>query len=691
MDMRRFAAFLMVALLAGVSPDSACSQTALQQGLTAYRAGNMEAAIPALERALARDSMQARAYVVLSSALLQTGQSARALRIAQEGRRHVPNEPALLLAQAEALMQQERWREALDAYQRVEERHRRGVSLSGQVSIERVRARIGQLHRIVGQRQVQSSRLDAALRHFKAAREYMPDSAGVHADLAAAYLRQKNWSAADAAARRGLQRAPDHVRLLRIRTEALSRLEKTEALLPVLRRLYQLQPEDINVGIAYGHALMANGKSAEARQLFETLIDKHPREPKIYDALVALNKRRLNYEGALHVLKRQRKQFPNDKELAMRVGRLHEKLGDYAAARAVYDSTQALAEPGDFSPTLARAQTFVEQDSLSAAIATYRRVLEKAPDHAKALRELGQVLEQQAAWAEALEVYQRLGDVEGEAGYAHAKLGHAYEELGRTDQALRAYQTAVEQDTDHPLAHYRYAVLLHTHSDSTRSETVFDAAKRALRTSFRALTTLQGEQSRQAMHLASSGMSDTDRKRQRAQQRVEAYTQIAENAFTFFANTFPSAQTEPVIIGLLDDYPDAGQLHYLAGTYYGEQGEVAKARGELKEAVRQEPGLRSAHLALGALYQEQGDFRKAVRSYERARTLDETASDAYRALLGLYQSRGKLDVLIRRWRARYRSAPQNEVLRSHLIEALHKSNRYDEARAIIEAAADSTS
>lgn len=691
MNMRRFAAFLLIALFVGWGPDLARGQRpskpALQKGLAAYRAGNMEAAILALERALAQDSMQVRTYVLLSSALLQTGKAARALRMAHDGLRHFPNQPALLLAQAEALMHQQRWSEALNAYRRVRERYQRGASLPEQVSIDQLRARIGQLHRIMGQTKIQSNQLDAALRHFKAACNYMPDSAGVHADLASVHLQKENWKAANEVAQRGLERFPDHVRLLRIRTEALSRLEKTEALLPVLRRLYQLQPDDVDVGIAYGHALMANGKQAEARQLFETLLDQHPRASKVYDALIALNERRLNYKGVLKVLQRQRKQFPNDKELAMRVGRVHEKLGDYAAARAVYDSTQALAEPGDFTPTLARAQTFVKQDSLDAAVTTYRRVLEKDPDHAQALRGLGRVLEQQKAWNRALEVYQRLGEVENEAGYAHARLGHVYEEIGRSDRALRAYRTAVERDTDHPLAYYRYATLLHDRSDST--EAIFDAAKRAVQTSFRALSTLRAEQSQQALPGLRSDTSRTSR--QRAQQRFESYTQIAEQTFTFFATAFPSAQTEPVITDLLDQYPNAGQLHYLAGLYYREQGELAKAKAELKEAIRQESSLRAAHLALGALYEKQGAFRNAIRSYERARTLDEEAPDAYRALLRLHQSLGKLNTLIQRWRARYQSESQNEVLRSHLIEALHKAGRYDEARTVIEAAADSTS
>jgi len=433
-----------------------------------------------------------------------------------------------------------------------------------------------------------------------------------------------------------------------------------------------------------GRALLANGKPEQGHKVFESLLDRHPREPKIYDALATLNKRQFNYEGALEVLRRQRRKFPQDEELALRVGRLHEQMGEYEAARSVYDSTQALAGSEDFSPTVAYAQTFVEQDSLGAAGAAYRRILEQRPDHVKALRGLGRVREQQAAWTEALDVYKRLRDVEGETAYAHVKLGQVHEKLGRVDRAFQAYRTSIDQGADHPLPYYRYAVLLHRRADSVGA---FEAAERALRKSLRAVEELQENQLLQLQRSVRSGFPDENR--QRGQKRLEAYDRIAEEAFRFFAGAFPAQRTEPVITDLLREYKNAGRLHYLAGIFYEKQGVPAKALKQYKHAVRETPRLRTAHVALGGLYEERGAFRKALRSYERARSLDDEAPEVYRALLRLHQRHGTLGALIQRWRARYRSAPQNDVLREHLIEALHKAGRYEEARALAGAASTS--
>lgn len=57
--------------------------------------------------------------------------------------------------------------------------------------------------------------------------------------------------------------------------------------------------------------------------------------------------------------------------------------------------------------------------------------------------------------------------------------------------------------------------------------------------------------------------------------------------------------------------------------------------------------------------------------------------EPYKALIDLYRRKGQIDQLIERWKARYRVRPKNDALREHLIEALHKAERFEEAQKII--------
>ena len=52
------------------------------------------------------------------------------------------------------------------------------------------------------------------------------------------------------------------------------------------------------------------------------------------------------------------------------------------------------------------------------------------------------------------------------------------------------------------------------------------------------------------------------------------------------------------------------------------------------------------------------------------------------ALIELYRKQGRLDTLVPRWQSRLRGTPDNQVLREHLVDALHRAGKHEEARAI---------
>lgn len=679
-------AALTIAALAG-TPVPAEGQTpgspALQDGMQHYRSGNPEAAIPAFERALESDSSQREAYVLLSSSLLQTGRVDRARRVAETGLERFPRAPALHLARAEALVQAERWPEALASYERVHRRARAGTSLPGGLSAEDVSDRIGRLHLQIGGTDLRDGNLDRALDHLTAARSVFPDSVSVHVQIALVHRARKDWPAAEAAAQTGLERFPRHPDLLRLRGEALYRQGKHDAMLPVFRRLYQQQPQDVEAEIAYGQALLAAGNQAEAASHFEALLDRHPRSETLYDALVRMHEQRMDVARVLEVLQRQRKQFPEDVDLGLRIGRIQEQRGEYRTARALYDSLRAVATPEDLRPGKAIAESFARQDRLEAAAAVYRDLLDRAPHAERILRGLASVREEQGRWADALPLYRRWAATDEDPA-AHAQIGRVQEALGRPDSARAAYRRSLDRGVTHPRPAYRYAVLLHRHAESAGAPDTagFRAAERALRRSLQSLQSLQRQNVMQMQGSARSRIGASDSLDQQ-RRRFETYNEVAEEAFRFFATSFPAEQTETVIQHLLDTYDRAGRLHYLAGTYYRDQNRRAEAVRHVRRATREAPDYRPANLALGALEAERGNLQTAILAYERARSLQPDAPDAYAALVRLYDRAGRLDALIRNWTARYESEP-TDVLREHLVEALHKAGRTDDARQLHE-------
>jgi len=344
----------------------------------------------------------------------------------------------------------------------------------------------------------------------------------------------------------------------------------------------------------------------------------------------------------------------------------------------VYDS-MAVAQPSRPRAVLAAARTFVRADSMRAALDRYRGAAQAFPEDPGVQETYADALRREAnshpeLWSETREAYRRL--VSKAEGLTRARalvgLGTTLEALARPDSALAAYTMALGAEPASARAHYRIAVL-----SPTQDEDRFRHAETALRESLKDAEQIQGALTGSVQKGQLRGIQTAS-----LAEKTEAASELAADAFTFFGDRFPLEQTEPVILDVLDTYDASGRLLYLTGRYYGAHDRDADALRYFEQATREAPDLRDAHLALGLHHADAGRTRAAMLSYERALGADEQHPDAYRALISLYREQGQLDQLVRRWQSRLRATPANDVLREHLVDALHRAGRHDEARAI---------
>jgi tetratricopeptide (TPR) repeat protein len=417
--------------------------------------------------------------------------------------------------------------------------------------------------------------------------------------------------------------------------------------------------------------------------LFQKLAQRFPKERRIYDAVVEINRRNLNFEGAARTRQQQQIIFPEDASIAWERAELLEQAKQFAQARSVYDSL-ASAHPGDPEPALASAATYTYADSLASAADAYRTVVAAFPDRVEPLHALADVVmeraqTEEAAWRDVLDTHRKLATVArgGKRATALGGVGKAYEALGRPDSARSAYQAALDADDENTWAHYRLAAMGATAPDYTTRAASLSHAEKALR---QVLRQAEDTQSQMLGTLRETGLprpGDRDIYR-----KARATSDLAGEIFTFFGDRFPLEQTEPVILDVLDTYDASGRLLYLTGRYYDAHDREADALRFYERATREAPDLRDAHLALGRHHADAGRTRAAMLSYERALGADERHPQAYRALIGLYREQGQLDVLVRRWQSRLRATPTNDVLRKHLVDALHRLGRHEKARSI---------
>ena len=359
------------------------------------------------------------------------------------------------------------------------------------------------------------------------------------------------------------------------------------------------------------------------------------------------------------------------------------QIGLPADARAALDTTAALSgDPAEF--VVARAATYADESDWASA--------------ADVLGQLEPEKLERLDFAFPLAVLrERAGQLEqAEAGYArivqttpiaraYADLGRVLERSGRGEDAQAAYIRALTIDPDNAEALVRSAQLADVPT--------FESSVRALEIALAALADASAQQSMLAPQTLGAGMSPTladDQvldPRDLEAKRLERLSALVESAFRFMTEQ-DAVRADSVVRDLVRRYSASPTVRSLAGSFYERQGEPERARAEYEQSVSLAPGRRDAHLALGRIAERLGDDRAALGSYERALALDETQPEAYRALVRLYRSQGALDALIRRWHARYRAHPFNTVLRDHLLDALNKAGRTDEARHLVQEADD---
>ena len=659
----------------------------VKEGVDHYRAGRYGEAVAALEPAIARGTAPASVHATYVLCLLYEERAGAALLAAESALDRFNAHPGLLVLSGKAHLQLGEPSAALTAYTSARRAVAAGATWPDGFDTAAFRKEVDLIHLALAGEAVRAGRFDDARRHLDGVQAA---SASVSARTAAlrAYIALQRGRPERAAslAQEALAAAPDDENLLRVRAQALALLERYEEMLPLYERLYEMAPEDVNVGIGYGQALVVNGRGPAAHAVFQQLINDFPNDRRAYDVLVDLNRRSLNFTGAADVRRRQQAAFPEDASLSWDRAALLEEAGAYAQARAVYDSL-ASAASGPVRAALASARTFELADSLAAAADAYRPAADRFPNDPNALQALGDVLVQQAEtltgtaaterWNEALDVHRRLaGHTSGpRRARAWVRAGRSLEALAQPDSARAAYRRALRADPENPRAHYRTAVLHTGNVEATGDGTAFAHAETALRLVLRDAEQMQ---SQMLSRLEQDGMPDADD--QDVYQQAASTSNLAADVFSFFGRRFPMDHTEPVIQDVLDTYNASGRLLYLAGRYYEAHDRNGTATQFYQRATRKTPDLRDAHLALGRRHADAGRLPQAILAYERALASDESHPAAYRALVDLYRDTGRLHVLVRRWQSRLRGTPDNRVLREHLVDALHRLGRHDAAR-----------
>ena len=717
-------AFLWIVCLAASTVPALTGQpdrTVVERAFEKFSLERFDEVIALLEPERTRDYIPEETFRLLGSAYLMDAQHRRALDVANEAVAHYPRSPELRIMQMDALARIDAGK-ALEELERMKKDLEQGELASNPFSQSEWEQFQAGLYTLAGRAALEQSDYPSAIRHFEQAADLRPGEPDVHRQLLYVHLMAGQYPELLAAYERVPAWLRDDRSLVTLRSQALLELGDLEELLGIYRARYEKAPDDIEGAVVYGQLLMADNKLLKANELFNELIDRHPRDRRVYDLLMDVNRRQMNHHGMEVLLEQMVRNFPADEELPLELAQVRELRGDYDQAIAVYDSLirhrgpeyryirmkaallyrrgevdqayQTLGGTGEqiTIQSLERidtVDTVPVADPVADPVAETRSLLDPHSSLDPAIRrfDLGVLAFQHEQTHEAELLLRSYLEHEPGDSLAWMIYGRVLEKEANPEEALAAYRRAAVSGLRWP----EMAILevgepgsvdpsgaVDPSGSVEPMENLLDALDHAIRDIEEGTGRLR----------IKAGLMMYGQPGEEIQPFYPMENQLRDvmssfdRLFDFAVDILPEERVRYLLDRLMERHTDNTRVLDMAARFYRKSGQPIQALHYYKTAAELNPNDFGIHVSIAEIMEEREEWQRAVLWYERALGAG-ASSGVYGALIRVHRENGTLDQLIDRLLVRYRAVRSDPELREYLIDALHRAGRREEAREIV--------
>ncbi|WP_158278620.1 tetratricopeptide repeat protein [Rhodohalobacter mucosus] len=645
-------------------------------GILSFEEGQYYQAVQQLENAVSKYPMRIEPHVYLASAYLAIEDHTAAINAAEKGLVNFPGNIRLKLVIAEGFYRSGDDR-AINEYLTILDMLENNQDLETEHGItqNQVRTTIGNVYQGMANEAYQDGRSQEALNLYYKAREYSPDNISIHNNLAYILFENGRLEESLEVLMQANERFPGAEQLSVLRGQIYNELNDSEKLLDVYSELYRDYPENLDYAIIYGQLLMSNNQAQKANLLFETLISENPGEKKLYDLLIRMNEQRYDYGGKRNVLKMQRRAFPDDRLVAEELAETHILIEEFEEARAIYDSLAVHDQSEKYHVMIARSWVF--EEDFDAALQKYRFVIAEFGESQDLLidtAQLHRILDQSSDAVDLLIKADSLGPKEE----LKVQIADLLVSQGVHSQARPYLNELFQSRYDSYATFYMNKI---SDKDLSRQELL-----ETYRVILRDMITLYGDLFEENTDKVSQRVNNIGPVLPEIFQK-DPVLEILENSlndvFTSMSGHFNFIENIQIIEYALLTHPESAILHYQKGLMAFNDSKPMIALGSFKKAVEYGANDYNLYFQMGEIYHELGETKNAILSFEQTRTLNPQFAKAYSQLIDVSQKANQLDILCDRWLMEYKTDKTNDVFNEHLIEALHKADRFEEATQIL--------
>jgi putative PEP-CTERM system TPR-repeat lipoprotein len=385
--------------------------------------GNPEEAQKDLQRIIAENPANVLAYVRLSEIALGNGRDQEGLAILNRAINAAPNDPLPRLALANYQVRASRYQDAqatIDALLRISQGNPEGLALRGQIQILR-------------------GQTEEAVKTFRTLAAGNTTSPGAYALLATSLYASKNQLAAENAAKKAIELAPNSVQMQMILIDLQIGAGKGENALAAAQNYANANPGP-DAELLLAETLLRLKRTSEAEAVLDKSLGSKP-DVRVAMLLSQVAKTSRNFKKSGAVLTNWIAKNPNDINIRLRYAALLIEAGDFAAGRKEYE---ALFKRQPYDPiVLNNLSWLLQKDDPDRSFSLASLAARIAPQSPEIVDTLGWMKFQHMDAQGALPLLERAHSLDVKSPAISYHLARALDAAGRRAEAKTLLQAAM--------------------------------------------------------------------------------------------------------------------------------------------------------------------------------------------------------------------------------------------------------
>jgi len=291
------------------------------------------------------------------------------------------------------------------------------------------------------------------------------------------------------------------------------------------------------------------------------------------------------------------------------------------------------------------------EEDIEKALIYFQKAVEKDPNYADAIFQIGYCYGQLKQYREAIESLKQAIRIKPDYAEAHFFLGLAYGSLGRHREAIESYKQAIRIKPDYAEAHYFLGL---AYGSLGRSSEEIESYKHAIRIK---PDYAEAHCNLGAAYLGLGRYSEAIESLKQAIRIKPDYAEAHCNLGAAYGNLGRSSEEIESYKQAIRIKPDYAEAHFNLGIAYGNLGRHSEEIESYKQAIRIKPDYAEAHFNLGIAYGNLGRHSEAIESLKQAIRIKPDLAEAHCNLGVAYWSLGRYSEAIESYKQAIRIKP----------------------------------